>query len=137
MKTPSWGLDQNEEKRFIDRYWGRIPLFLIFQPYNNKCVVNEDFLHLFNLFLSGKLQKQNVSIDLWRQMTSMKKGMVCMCTLTHEERTFIKVFLKQEPCDAKNIPWMLKCNEKKCCNDIVACKPPNQTTCHPSGGGKP
>jgi len=137
MKIPSWGLDQNEEKHFIDRYWGRVPMFLIFQPYNGKCSVNKDFIYLFNLFLSGKLKEENISIDLWRQMESMKKGMVCMCTLTFEERSFIKIFLGGKPCDAASIPWKLKCAEKICCNEIVACEPPHQLVCHPSGGGKP
>ena len=42
-KTPSIGIDQNKDERFIDKYIGRIPQFLHSIPQAYICEVNPAF----------------------------------------------------------------------------------------------
>jgi len=126
MKTPSWGLDQNQEQTFIDRYWGRVPQFIIYQPDNFRCEANTDYLYLMELYIAGKLNRDNVSRELWRELELITLNIGCPCLLTMKDRAIIDAFLGNRPCENRN--WKLNCMESICCNEIVMCEAP--TVCN-------
>ncbi len=76
MKTPSIGLDQNREKRSIDKYWGRVPMYLhriqeTIGTNKEVIVVNPEFAYLFNQELNSTLTKENISIELYNDIVSV------------------------------------------------------------------
>jgi len=124
--TPSWGLDQNEEKKFIDRYWGRVPQFNIYQPDNFRCEANQDYLTLMNLFVAGKLNRSNISRELWLELELITLNIACPCLLTMKDRAIVEAFLGNRPCESRS--WKLNCMETICCNEIVLCEGPTLCT---------
>jgi hypothetical protein len=124
--TPSLGIDQNEKKRFIDRYWGRVPQFLIYQPENFICEANQDYLYLMNLFLSGELIRENISQELWNELEMLILNLKCPCLMSMEDRAIIDAFYGKTPCE--NRTWKLNCDEMVCCNEVVLCQEPTLCT---------
>ncbi len=125
-RTPSWGLDQNQEKAFIDRYWGRVPQFIIYQPKNFRCEANTDYLDLMEMFVQGKLVRDNVSKELWRELELIVLNIGCPCLLTAMDRDIIEAYLGNRPCE--NWTWKLNCGESICCNENVLCSAPTKCT---------
>ena len=124
MKTPSLGLDQNEAAKFVDRYWGRVPQFLLYMPETFTCEPNPDYLLLLNLMASGHLMKHNVSIELWRELEWLFGNVHCVCLLTNKEQAIMNAFLGGESC--AQLEWKLPCGpgEVVCCNQRVLCEEP-------------
>ncbi len=68
MRTPSMGLDQNQDGKFIDRYWGRIPVVLHSIPEADIYEFNEEYADLFWGVMSGKIDEENLSEELAREV---------------------------------------------------------------------
>ena len=120
MKTPSKGLDQNKEGKFIDKYWGRIPAFLIYMPESFLCDINPEYLELFNGFLTGEISKDNLSIELYYELERLKLNMGCPCLLSGEERAILNAMVGAPTCPPPS--HKLECGTKVCCNLTVSCK---------------
>jgi len=72
-KTPSIGLDQNQEDKFIDRYWGRTPMYthIVKETLNtNNPIVecNKDYVVLFQGYLDGTLNLNNISQEMQAEL---------------------------------------------------------------------
>jgi len=71
--TPSIGLDQNREGKFVDKYWGRVPMYLHIIPetLNTDTPIvecNPDFMILFQGILSGTIDIENISKELQAEL---------------------------------------------------------------------
>ena len=69
MMTPSIGIDQNGDKKFIDKYWGRVPKYLHIIPetiVNNKGIYecNPEYMQLIHDFMDGTIDERNLSQEL-------------------------------------------------------------------------
>jgi hypothetical protein len=71
-KTPSVGLDQNAENRFIDKYWGRVPMYLhrIQETINDNngtgyiVDVNPEYIYIMEGWIDGTINVDNLSMEL-------------------------------------------------------------------------
>lgn len=81
MKTPSIGIDQNEEGRFIDKYWGRLPMYLHRIPetanMGRKHIVecNPEYMKLVTAYLNGTINKDNLSYELYNEIEDVIDAM--------------------------------------------------------------
>ncbi|RLA65928.1 MAG: hypothetical protein DRQ78_04925 [Epsilonproteobacteria bacterium] len=73
MRTPSFGIDQNKDKKFVDKYWGRCPKYLHriqetinLDPYIVEC--NPEFVLLVNGFIDGTIVEKNLSPELYAEV---------------------------------------------------------------------
>jgi hypothetical protein len=119
-RIPSSGIDQNEEGKFRDIYVGQVPKFLVYQPENNKCVVNPEYLYLMEKMKNQELVQENLPIDLWRELEFIVLNVDCPCLLTGEERAVVIAYNGGIPCDYEH--WKLDCSESVCCNTMLSCE---------------
>jgi len=73
MNTPSVGIDQNGKNTFIDRYWGRVPMYthIVPETLNTTSPIvecNEDYMQLFFGYLDGSLNLDNISMELQAEL---------------------------------------------------------------------
>ena len=127
-KTPSIGLDQNKKETFRDRYWGRVPQFLIYMPESYLCEANPEYIELMNLYLDNDA-KENLrdvlSKELFAELEKIMLNILCPCLLTGKERALVNAFYGNDPCARPN--HMLDCSGTVCCNEIISCK--SETIC--------
>ena len=77
ISTPSKGLDQNGDSKFIDKYYGRMPMYLKRIPetindgsgYIVEC--NPEYIELFNGFINGTIPADNISKELLREIEQL------------------------------------------------------------------
>ncbi len=70
MRTPSYGINQNQEDTFIDKYWGRVPKYLHIIPEtiytdNPIFMCNPEYIELMEGYMDGSIVKENLSQELW------------------------------------------------------------------------
>ncbi len=132
--TPSLGLDQNREAKFMDRYWGRVPQFLLYMPESFACEINPDYVELMNLYIIAHASndqavidkfKDNISKELYAELSNIMLNLDCPCLLTGKERAIIEGFYGNDPCARPS--HMLNCTETVCCNEIISCE--SETIC--------
>ncbi len=125
-KTPSIGLDQNQEGKFIDRYWGRVPKFIHRIPEAYICEVNPDYLELINMFIDGIIDKQNLSAELYKEIYSFADLMCSPCHMTQEDQALLRAYEyeysngEDEVCPEPECYAF--CNESVCCGEVFSCK---------------
>ena len=66
--TPSTGIDQNQDGKFIDKYYGRIPIYLHSIPEARIYECNEEYIELVIAFIDGTLELNNIGVELHRQL---------------------------------------------------------------------
>ena len=77
IKTPSFGIDQNQDGPFIDKYIGRIPMYLkrIPETINDGdgyvVVCNPEYIQLVKDFEDGIIDRDNMSIELYNEVTEV------------------------------------------------------------------
>lgn len=128
-KTPSMGIDQNDEKKFIDKYWGNLSQFLVYIPEAYNCEVNPDYLRLLEGYLLGTVKRENISPSLLQEIENIVVNIDCPCLLTGKERAIVEAYLGNEPCQKPSAK--LNCNEAVCCNELVLCY--EDTVCEEEG----
>jgi len=128
-KTPSYGIDQNEGGRFIDKYWGRVPQFLRFIPEAFICEVNPEFIQLMQWYTDGTLERDNVNPSLYAEIENIMLNIACPCLLDGKDRAIMNAFLGNEICPPPS--HLLTCGDLVCCNSWWACESP--TLCDDEG----
>jgi len=119
-RTPSLGIDQNLGEKFIDRYWGRVPKFTHLIEESLICEVNQDFIELINMFIDGKLDERNLSIELYRELTHFIDKMCNPCYMDYWDRKIFDALNGTDSCRA-GMRYELHCNDVLCCNDMLGC----------------
>lgn len=127
--TPSMGIDQNGDKKFIDRFYGRIPVFLRYIPEAFICDVNPEYVELIIAYLDGDINPENISEELTLEIENIVLNYDCPCLLTGEERAVVRAIayyrLNGSLAGYEGCPpptAVLKCTGILCCNQIVMCK---------------
>ncbi len=120
MKTPSIGLDQNQEGRFIDKYWGRVPKFLHWIPQANICDVNPEYINLINGVIDGNIFARNLSIELYNEIICFIDMMPNSCSMNQMDAALYRAYNGNEACP--NNLHLLDCNGFVCCGGYVDCK---------------
>lgn len=118
-KTPSMGIDQNENGKFIDRYWGNVPDFLVYLPAVYNCEINQDYITLIEGIIDGSIPRENVDTELYYEIMHIINNMDCPCILTGRERQVIEALLGNETCPKPSN--RLNCDDAICCNTMVSC----------------
>lgn len=134
--TPSIGIDQNQDDTFVDKYWGRVPMFLKWIPESYICEPNPEYLYIMELFIAGELNKDNFSDELYRELVNMVDLLCNPCKLTGKEKAIIRAF---EGLPACTVPTsFLLCDDTICCNEMLSCEPPLDcpVTPEPTSGWK-
>ena len=125
MKTPSTGIDQNKDGKFIDRYWGRVPMFLHRMDMKTICIPNPDYIRLVQLVIDDEIPLVNISQDLLKEITWFIDRMCNPCLMNDEEKALFRAFQGLEPCiipEAKeDCDAMVCCNSKYLCSEPVDC----------------
>lgn len=129
MRTPSVGIDQNGDKKFIDKYWGRVPQFLKFIPESYICEVNPEYLELMQGYIDGDITKDQISDELFQEVENIVLNVGCPCLLDNKERAIMNAFLGSEPCPVPS--HKLNCGDLLCCNEILRCE--SLTICDDGG----
>lgn len=119
MKTPSYGIDQNQDKKFIDRYWGRIPKFLHMIPEQNICIPNEDYLTLLQYVIDDEIPVDNISTELYKEMLDFISKMCNPCVMNDEDKALMRAYEGLEPCST--LENSVECEAMVCCNQIFTC----------------
>ena len=73
MRTPSVGLDQNQDGKFIDKYYGRIPKMLHSIPEANTWVCNPEYVKVLDAYITGNIVHENLSIELQNEFDQQLK----------------------------------------------------------------
>ncbi len=120
MKTPSVGIDQNKEGKFIDRYFGRIPKFIHRIPEQNICEANPDYLTLIGLFIDGNLNQKNVSEELYREVVAFVDKMCNPCIMEGEDMALLNAYEGRDACPEQECEF--PCDALICCNELLSCK---------------
>jgi len=120
-RTPSIGIDQNLDGRFVDKYWGIVPKFIIYQPENYRCEVNPDYLFLLDAYINGNINPDNISESLRIEIEHMIINADCPCTLTGEERAIIIALKGGEPCSPPSPRLACNPGDTVCCNSTLMC----------------
>ena len=68
MRTPSIGLDQDQEGIHIDKYYGRMPMYLVSIPESDLYECNPEFMNLLTQFMDGTIDNQNMSVELFKKV---------------------------------------------------------------------
>lgn len=72
IRIPSKGIDQNLGGKAVDKYYGRVPMYLKFIPETAadnliyKC--NPEYIELFNGYVDGTIPKENISHELYYEL---------------------------------------------------------------------
>jgi len=121
MKTPAKGIDQNYKDKFIDKYFGRMPMMLHMIEEAHICEVNPEYVELLRLFEEGVLCKDNLSVELFREFSFILNHECYECLLNRAERAIVRALRGEVPCP-KLIPYLL-CgpDDYMCCDDIFYC----------------
>ncbi len=122
-KTPSMGLDQNQEGKFIDRYWGRVPKFIHRIPEQNICEANPDYITLIQLFIDGDIDQKNISEELYREVFAFVDKMCNPCLLTGEDQALMRAYNGLDACPDQRCDF--NCDEVLCCNELLSCACPD------------
>ena len=128
-KTPSKGIDQNQDGKFVDKYWGRVPRFLKLVPESFICEPNPEFLELMQMYLDGTIEKDNIEPATYYEIENIMLNIGCPCLLDGIDRAIMNAFLGNEPCPEPS--HKLICGETICCNSWVKCESP--TICDDGG----
>lgn len=120
MKTPSYGIDQNKDDVFMDKYWGRVPKFIHRIPEQNICEANSDYIYLINLVIDGNIDKNNISADLYREILSFIDKMCNPCIMNDEDAALMRAYDGLEACPEQRCE--LSCDDILCCNEILSCE---------------
>jgi len=92
-KVPSIGLDQNQEGKFIDKYFGRVPKFthIIREAGIYEC--NVEYVNLLVHVANGDITEDHVSHELWNEFADlMNKMMTPPAYRSIEENWLIRCF---------------------------------------------
>ena len=134
MRTPSIGIDQNEENYFIDRYIGRMPKFLHMIPEAGICDVNPDYIRLIMAFINGDIDKNNISDELYKEVSDfidVYNDPDAECGMSDEDKALTVIIAYFN--NPANAPWAnppeackepdfwLNCDDLICCSKIVSC----------------
>jgi len=122
-RTPSMGIDQNLDGKFIDKYWGIVPQFIIYQPENYRCEVNPDYLFLLQAYINGEIDPDNISQDLRFEIENIVINADCPCLLSGKERAILIALSGGEPCAAPSSRIACNPGDKICCNATLLCDP--------------
>lgn len=72
IRIPSKGIDQNGSDKFVDKYYGRIPMYLKFIPETGATSLiyecNPEYIELFNGYIDGTIPKENISPELYLEI---------------------------------------------------------------------
>ena len=117
--TPSTGIDQNGDGKFVDRYWGRVPKFIHRIPERNICDANPDYITLLNLVIDGTIPRDNISEELYRELLDFIDTMCNPCFMNDEDKALLRAFDGLDPCPEPG-NWA-HCDDIVCCNDIYSC----------------
>jgi hypothetical protein len=128
IRVPSIGNDQNQDGKFIDKYWGRVPRFLIYEPWAFRCEANPEYLYLIDEYLNGRIDDHNLSNDLLLEIEKLIVNFSCPCMLTGEERTITDAYLGRKPC--MKVITRVSCDDTLCCNEVLNCVP--DSSCGPT-----
>lgn len=122
-KTPSKGIDQNQDGKFIDKYWGRVPQFLKYLPEAYICDPNPEYVELIQGYIDGTITEDHLSKELYTELEKIVLNIGCPCLLTGKERAIMNAFLGNESCPAPS--HTLTCGESVCCNEWFSCTSPS------------
>lgn len=120
MKTPSIGIDQNGEGKFVDRYWGRVPQFLKFIPEAYICEVNPEYLQILQGYVDGDITEAQLGRELFQEISNIILNLGCPCLLENKDRAIMNAFLGNEACPVPS--HKINCAETICCNTILRCE---------------
>jgi len=118
-KTPSIGIDQNEEQTFIDKYWGRVPKFIHRIPERNICEANPDYLKLVRLVNDGLIPRSNISDGLYREIVKFIDDSCNPCTMSEEDYALLNAYNGLTPCPPYSADE--DCDVLVCCNTLYSC----------------
>ena len=122
-RTPSLGIDQNADGKFIDKYWGRVPQFLKYIPEAFICEANPEYIELIQAYVDGNIVEANIDPTLYAEIENIMLNLSCPCLLTGKDRAIMNAFLGNPTCDAPS--HMLTCGTSICCNSTVMCESPS------------
>jgi len=128
-RTPSMGIDQNQDGKFIDKYWGRLPQFLRYLPESFICEVNPEYLELLRNYIDGLINPDNISDELRYEIENLIVNADCPCLLTGKERAILIALAGGEPCAPPSSKLPCNVGDTVCCNATVMCDP--ETVCEP------
>ena len=134
MNTPSIGLDQNGNRRFIDRYIGRVPKFIHRIPEAEICDVNPDYIRLLIDLVDGTIDSNNLSDELMKELQAflnLYADANGVCKMSDEDKSLLTIF--KYYMDPKEAPWAnpppacktpdnwVHCNDMVCCSNLYSC----------------
>ena len=116
-KTPSYGIDQNQELPFIDKYWGRVPKMLHYIPEDYICKANPEYIYLINAIINDEIDKENISDELYFELADFINRMCNPCAMDGEDRALYRAYSGLEPCPKPSIYGI--CDDVMCCDTII------------------
>ncbi len=93
-KTPSSGIDQNGDGKFIDKYWGRVPQMLHSIPEANIWVCNPEYVLLMEMYVANTLNENDVSHELWAEIRKLFDSYAGGILLTEKEKKILECYDK-------------------------------------------
>lgn len=119
-RTPSKGIDQNLDGKFIDKYWGRVPQFLRLIPEAYICEANPEYIELMQMYVAGSITEDNLSQELFNEISNIVLNIGCPCLLEGNDRALLNAYLGNETCPIPS--HTLTCTDSVCCNSYVRCE---------------
>jgi len=129
--TPSMGIDQNQDGKFIDRYFGRVPKFIHMIPEQGICEVNQDYLTLIHGVINGTIPQDNIEEELYREVLDFIDKMCNPCNLNGIDQALLRAFDGHNPCPEPSI--YMQCDDYICCNEVLSCNDVDPNTCPAPG----
>jgi len=109
-RTPSIGIDQDINSRYMDKYWGRCPQFLHKIPEAYIYICNPDYLWLLQSRVNDTLVIENISVELLRELDEV---LALMCFVDSYD---LYIDFVKEKKSKFNVTFPAQCDNKVSCS---------------------